>query len=457
MVTPWTDDPEEEGRGRQGDTSARMVIQWTSKAWTAFELKLPVFYRESIARLLALEKYCNLIETNISAGITLYTDHKPELYENSLSNMGQLSAWRLLETADLLSIVENLYRTGGKMLLAEPLSRLCAPTEGFYDVFLPRKVSTLLEHLPQQVAECKSMRVSANKDTAAVARMVQKWRKPTNPISQGRLGSYVEPKRKSYEDVDHQALNMEAKEKQTLKGRSLNSFCIGAPHADTGVREIRELIGSGKTFAVLTSISLIPQIARGTDEKEFDEAVAEKVDGMTKLIMASTADGWLIHLPGMIRKHEVFTTEQLIQDVEDINEDGCEPHSLSFCLFSVPKLGSTTAKCLDFPSLLYRKLKKKANARELHCRPLLVQTRAQGGTLSSVVRSPAHKSKHKAHAAEKEVIVGKQRQSPLSSWIGKQLVRQKVPNKYLDKDGHLQMMEGSLRRLPRTKNCRSSG
>jgi hypothetical protein len=232
------------------------------------------------------------------------------------------------------------------------------------------------------------MRVSANKDTAAVARMVQKWRNPTDPISQGRLGSYVEPKQRPCENMEHQALNMEAKAKSAPTSKSLNSFCIGTSHADTGVREIRELIGSGKGFAVLTSISLIPQIARGTNEKEFDEVVAEKVDGMTKLIMASTADAWLIHLPGMIRKHEVFTAEQLIiQDMEnlddltysmedhpDISEDGCEPHPLSLCLFSVPKLGSMTAKCLDFPSLLYRKLKKKANARELHCRPLLVQT-----------------------------------------------------------------------------------
>jgi hypothetical protein len=116
MMHPWVVHPEEEGRERQGDTGPRKVIQWTSKAWTPFELKLPVFYRESLARLLALERYRNLIETNIVvAGITLYTDHKPGLYENSLSNKGQLSAWRLLETADLLSIVENLYRTGGKM------------------------------------------------------------------------------------------------------------------------------------------------------------------------------------------------------------------------------------------------------------------------------------------------------------------------------------------------------
>jgi hypothetical protein len=153
MIERWKGDPAGEGRGRQGDTGARKVIEWISKAWTAFELNLPVFYRESLARLLALEKHRNLIETNITAEITLYTDHKLGLYENSLSNKGQLSAWRLLETADLLSIVENLYRTGGKMLLADPLSRLCAPSDGFYDVSLPAKVNVLLKNLPQQVTD----------------------------------------------------------------------------------------------------------------------------------------------------------------------------------------------------------------------------------------------------------------------------------------------------------------
>ena len=138
--------------------------------------------------MFALEKYRNLIETNIEAGITLYTDHKPGHFENSLSNKGQLSAWRLLETADLLSIVENLYRTGGKMLLADPLSRICAPSDGFYDVELPMKIHALLQHLPEEVAVCRTIRVSAiNKDTAAMARMIQKWRKPTNPVAQGRL------------------------------------------------------------------------------------------------------------------------------------------------------------------------------------------------------------------------------------------------------------------------------
>jgi hypothetical protein len=40
-------------------------------------MQLPDFYRESLATVLTLEKLRNLIETNIDAGITLYTDHKP--------------------------------------------------------------------------------------------------------------------------------------------------------------------------------------------------------------------------------------------------------------------------------------------------------------------------------------------------------------------------------------------
>ena len=111
-----------------GDTGPRNIIQWVNKAWTDHELKLPVFYRETLARLLALERFRNLIETNISAGAALYTDHKPGLFEESLSNKGQLSAWKIAETADLQSIVEHHYRQGSKMLLADPLSRICAPS-----------------------------------------------------------------------------------------------------------------------------------------------------------------------------------------------------------------------------------------------------------------------------------------------------------------------------------------
>jgi hypothetical protein len=170
--------------------------------------------------------------------------------------------------------------------------------------------------------------------------------------------------------------------------------------------------------------------SRGTNENEFDEAVAEKVNQMTKLIMASTADAWLIHLPGMARKHEVFTAEQLtlidirknlddlvytMEDRQDVNQVGGKDDSLSLCLFTVPTLDVKASKHLNSLPLLYRKLAKRANARVMLSRPLLVQTRAQRGTLPSVGKSPARKRKFKARTSVKDIVVGKQRQSPLST------------------------------------------
>jgi hypothetical protein len=76
MCVPFEGDPKDEARMRVGDNGPRNIIQWVSKAWTDHELKLPVFYRETLARLLVLERFRNLIETNIRAGAALYTDHK---------------------------------------------------------------------------------------------------------------------------------------------------------------------------------------------------------------------------------------------------------------------------------------------------------------------------------------------------------------------------------------------
>ena len=180
MRVPFEGDPKEEARMRVGDTGPRNIIQWVSKAWTDHELKLPVFYRETLARLLVLERFRNLIETNISAGAALYTDHKPGLFEESLSNNGQLSAWRIAETADSQSIVEHHYRQGSKMLLADPLSRICAPSSGFYDPSLPSKFQALTKYLPENIKQMKTIRLYANKDTTALSRHVQAWRTPSN-------------------------------------------------------------------------------------------------------------------------------------------------------------------------------------------------------------------------------------------------------------------------------------
>jgi hypothetical protein len=233
-------------------------------------------------------------------------------------------------------------------------------------------------------------------------------------------------------------------------GGKLRAFSIGTPHADTGVLEIRELISSGKAFAALTPISLIPHIARGCNEGDMDKEIAEKVNPMTiKIVMASTADAWLIHLPGLTRRHEIFTAEQLAQDslnledlvtsLQDPEDDcpaGCEDHSLSYCLFTGIKGMSVDSKPRNFLSLVYRELEKLAGTKESRKIPVLVQTWAQKGELPLFQAPKKRKLNPSLNSKEKvDAVATKQRRSPLSSWIGKQLLGQKIPKRYLDKEG----------------------
>ena len=68
---------------------------------------------------------------------------------------------------------------------------------------------------------------------------------------------------------------------------------------------------------------------------------------------------------------------------------------------------------------------------------MLVQTRAQKGDLP-IVHKPRKRKLQPSVSREEKVDLGtgKQRQSPLSSWIGKQLLGQKIPKRYLDKEGN---------------------
>ncbi len=232
-------------------------------------------------------------------------------------------------------------------------------------------------------------------------------------------------------------------------GADLKAFSIGTPHADTGVREIRELIASGKSFAVLISISLIPQIARGVNTSDMDEEIARKVDRMTKLVMAATADAWLINLPGMDRRHEIYSMEQQLQDEANVKElvdsitDAHEHDYMEALSFSSPSLSKERQDRADPDFSLslvstYLALSGRAQAQEECRRSVLVQTQ---GIVSSSVQAMAPPPKARAPLRKQDTGIGKQRQSPLSSWIGKQLLGQNIPKKHLDKDGKLQMME----------------
>jgi hypothetical protein len=160
MLFPYDGDQSEEGRMRIRNAGPRNIIQWTSKAWTAHELTLPVFYRESLARILALERFRNIIETNIKAGITLYTDHKPALFENSVSNKGQLSAWKIAEVAirPPVNCGKPLQTRGGDVVRGPTIKSLCAHRRVVRSLN-PKKASCVVRTL---TTGCKKQRTHAS-------------------------------------------------------------------------------------------------------------------------------------------------------------------------------------------------------------------------------------------------------------------------------------------------------
>jgi hypothetical protein len=69
------------------------------------------------------------------------------------------------------------------MAVADPLSRLARQEHRLDNLDLPVLLEMLFRELPLSVKKATNLRVNAEKDTAVVARLVQSWREPTNPIS----------------------------------------------------------------------------------------------------------------------------------------------------------------------------------------------------------------------------------------------------------------------------------
>ncbi len=118
------------------------------------------------------------------------------------------------------------------------------------------------------------VRVYAGKDTYAAGRLVQKWRKPSNSISKGKL---------------------------LTKDLAPSTFHIGIDDVTKCVNETMQLIKDNKSFAILMPVSVISEIARleSVDgQRCHDKELALKVKAMSKITLASSSEVWLINLPG---------------------------------------------------------------------------------------------------------------------------------------------------------------
>ncbi len=243
---------------------------------------MPIFYKETIARLLTFEHFRNPSETQQPGhGITSYSDHLPGIKSSSLSNKGKLSTWRIHETSDLTSIVETLYKSGPTMSVADPLSRLARQEHRLDNLDLPVLLAMLFKELPLSVKKVMNLRVNAEKDTAVVTRLVKSWREPTNPISNivGNTSSNVD-------------------------------FLISAPYADKLPNKVAELICKDIPFAILIPLPLLNEIDR-IGKNSIDNEVRKKRLNMKLVVSTSLGQGWLINHPEYRldkKSHTIFFT-----------------------------------------------------------------------------------------------------------------------------------------------------
>ena len=170
-------------------------------------------------------------------------------------------------------------QTRGKNVVRGPtIQSLCAHRRMVRSLY-PKKASCVVRTL---TTGSKKQRTHASiywKDTYAAGRLVQKWRKPTNRISQGKL---------------------------LTKETAATAFHIGIDDVNKCVNETIQLIKDGKHFAILMPISLTSEITRLENvdgQRVHDIETAKKVASMSKIVLASSSETWIVSCPGPTFNH----------------------------------------------------------------------------------------------------------------------------------------------------------
>ena len=166
------------------------------------------------------------------------------------------------------------------MDISDPLSRMKRLGEGMNMVLIPLILKELFSRLPDRVKDSKYLRVSAERDTAA--RIVQRWRNPSNPIS------VIRPEATGYFD-----------------------FAITATYADNATHRLADLLRKKKSFAFLLPTTLLQRVQQ-RDNGTNDAGVQEKLDNTTKIVMSAMGHTWVINHPDIKKPKITFSIMRIL-------------------------------------------------------------------------------------------------------------------------------------------------
>ena len=175
-------DASDDGKGavlwQKGKDGARRIIAWYSKAWNASQRARPVFYREAEALFWGIEKAKYYSESSAEP-LFCETDQQPLQWVRH-SEKGAVCNWRAEKAAGVDYIVKYV---PGKDNMADAPSRypMLGP-KTLTRVGLQHSLEQLLDFLPSTARDAPKAWVYAGRDTDALSRVVQRWRKPSNAI-----------------------------------------------------------------------------------------------------------------------------------------------------------------------------------------------------------------------------------------------------------------------------------
>ncbi len=253
-----------------------------------------------------------------------------------------------------------------------------------------------------------SSRFYCHQDTIAAARIVQKWRTPKSKVATGRLTQ--ETKSGAFQ---------ENKRPVTLTANSV-------------IKEVLQLLAQNRQFAILMPLSLVLELARLENSEQsrvYNQNIAQKVESLSKIILPSSTQLWLISLNSLKVTKVLIGPEEgaCLEDVKQTFKDSLDN------LFQVMEHDDDwhdhNASVEMLPLTRSRKwmMGNDTEQSEPTLTPTHSTTRAQSNLKKQLVTPTIEHGRLSWKRSPRKPLP---RLTPVDQWVGSQMDHDNLPKKY---------------------------
>jgi hypothetical protein len=225
--------------------------------------------------------------------------------------------------------------------------------------------------------------------------------------------------------------NKVATERLTQETKS-GAFLIGTPMANSVINEVLQLLAQNRQFAVLMPLSLVPELARLEDSEQsrvYDQNIAQKVESLTKIILTSSTQLWLISPNGLKVTKVLIGPEEgaCLEDVKQTFKGSLDN------LFQVMEHDDdwhdhdASVEMLPLTRSRKRIMGNDTEQSEPTLTPAHNTTRAQSNLNKQLITSSIEHGRLSWKRSPREPLP---MLTPVDQWVGSQLDHDNLPKKY---------------------------